>query len=240
MAGSTGMGDALHELEAQYKKVDWNVFDMQLLFPRGSKEFTLPKLANAMQAAVKNAAAAKLRTVALEARDVAKATEKAYKANTLVPKSATALCASIVKAAEGLAVAANPNSLSGYIAPTAKIVREMWDGTADNIRKNYDTHVSKLAVAFTPVANDPSFNTWRDANIMTLVRNVTQQVGNVSKLIARGYNLGLDVKKCDVLFKGLTIYASEAVPFAESAPEKDRKDHVKTMLLLLKSAKEVK
>ena len=75
---------------------------------------------------------------------------------------------------------------------------------------------------------------------MTLVRNVTQQVGNVSKFVAMGYDLGMNVSKCEVLFKGLTVYASKAVPFEDSAPEAERKGHVKAMLLLLKSAKELK
>jgi len=242
MAGYTGMGDALRTLEADYKKVDWTMFDMQVLFPRGSKDFTLPKLKTAMDEAVKDAksgAAAKLRASALEARDVAEKTEKDYKANKLVPKSATALCASIAKAAEQLATAANPNSVGGYVTESAKLVRGVFDATAENIQKSYGTHLNKLAAAFVPVVKDTSYATWRDAGIMTLARNLNQQVGNVGNLAEKGYDIGMNVGECNTFFKDMNLYARVAVPFEEDASETERKGHAKAMLLLLKRAKEL-
>jgi len=222
MAGYTGMGDALRTLEADYKKVDWTMFDMQVLFPRGSKDFTLPKLKTAMDEA-----------------DVAEKTEKDYKANKLVPKSATALCASIAKAAEQLATAANPNSVGGYVTESAKLVRGVFDATAENIQKSYGTHLNKLAAAFVPVVKDTSYATWRDAGIMTLARNLNQQVGNVGNLAEKGYDIGMNVGECNTFFKDMNLYARVAVPFEEDASETERKGHAKAMLLLLKRAKEL-
>lgn len=242
MAGYTGMGDALRTLEADYKKVDWTVFDMQVLFPRGSKDFTLPKLEKAMEAAVKDAkagAAAKLRASALETRDTALKTEKDYKANKLVPKAATALCASIAKAAEQLSVAANANSVGGYVSESAKLVRGIYDVTAANIKKSYGMHLNKLAVAFAPVVRDTSYAAWRDAGIMTLARNLNQQVGNVGNLAEKGYDVGMNTGECDKFFKDMNLYGRVAVPFEENASETDRKGHARAMLLLLKRGTEL-
>ena len=188
----------------------------------------------------KSGATAKLRASALEVEKLALKTEKDYKANKLVPKTATALCASIAKAAEALAVAANQNSVGGYIAESAKLVRGMYDATAANIQKSYGTHLNALATAFTPVVKDPSYSTWRDAGIMTLARNLNQQVGNVGNLAEKGYDVGMNIAECSKFFKDMNLYARVAVPFGEDAPEEERKGHAKTMLLLLKRAKELK
>jgi hypothetical protein len=243
MAGFTGMGDALAKLEAQYKKVDWKLFDLEVKFPRGDKNFTLTKLEDAVVDAVKevkNGECAKLRTEAFSVRDLAAKTEKDYKANKLIPKTTTALCASIGKAADLLGVTVNANSMADRIQKSAKDVRSLYDLTVDNIEKNFHGHVSKLEKAFVPVVKEPTDEMWRNAGIMTLARNLNQQIGNVEKLVLMGYNVGMNVSDCTAFFKDMTPYASKAVPFEKDASESDRKEHAKKMLLLLKRAKALK
>ena len=243
MAGFTGIGDGLAKLEALYNKIDWTIFDLEVQFPRGSKEFTLPKLDEAAKEAVANVKSgdcAKLRTEAFSLRDLALKTEKDYKANKLIPKSTTALCASIAKAADFLGVAVNPNSMGGRIVESAKKVRATYDLTAASIHKNYVGHLSALEKAFIPVTKTPTYEAWRDAGIMTLARNLNQQIGNVENLVQKGYDMGMDVGACTKFFKDMNLYARVAVPFEANAPEAERKEHVKEMVKLLIRAKALK
>jgi hypothetical protein len=243
MAGFTGMGEALASLEKTYAKVDWKPFDLELIFPKGDKAFTLPKLEAAVVEAVKevkSGGCAKLRTEAFEVRDLAAKTEKDFKANKLIPKSSAALCASISTAADHLGVAVNANSMVVLIQASAKEVRSSYDLAAAAIEKNYARHLSALEKAFAPVVKDPSYDTWRDAGIMTLARNLNQQIGNVENLVGKGYDLGMNATDCTKFFKDMNLYARIAVPFKENAPEPERKDHAKEMLKLLMRARTLK
>ncbi len=240
MAGFTGVGDGLTKLEAVYNKIDWTVFDMEKLFPRGDKNFTLGKLEAAVIEAVKEVKSgdcAKLRTEAFAMRDLAQKTEKDFKANKLIPKSSTALCASIAQAADHLGVAVNANSMVDRIQASAKGVRAIYDATAENVKKNYHGHVVALEKAFMPVVKDPTYENWRDAGIMTLARNLNQQVGNVENLASKGYDMGMDLAACSKFFKDMNLYARVAVPFEKDAAQPERMEHAKTLLKLLIQAK---
>jgi len=243
MAGFTGMGDALAKLEALYKKIDWTPFDLEVQFPRGDKNFTLSKLEVAVTEAVKevkNGDCAKLRTEAFSVRDLGEKTEKDYKANKLIPKSTTALCASIGKAADMLGVAVNANSMVNRIQESAKQVRAPYDVTAAAIQKNYHAHLSALERAFTPIVKEPTYQMWDDGHIMTLARNLNQQIGNVENLVQKGYDIGMDAAACGKFFKDMNLYARQGVPFKMDAPEPERKEHVKEMLKLLIRARALK
>jgi hypothetical protein len=243
MAGYTGLGEALDGLEKIYKKIDWDVFDLEKQFPRGDKNFTLKKLEAAVLEAVKEAKSgdcAKLRTEAFSVRDLATKTEKEYKANKLIPKSTTALCASIAKSADFLGVAVNSNSMIGYIQDSAKGVRSAYDVTAASIEKNFHTHVQKLKTAFVPVAKEPTYEKWNAAGIMTLARNLNQQIGNVANLVEKGYDLGMNVSQCNQFFKDMNLYARVAVPFKDNAPEKERKEQAMELLKLIIRAEKLK
>ncbi len=243
MAGFTGMGDALGKLEALYGKVDWRPFDLEKVFPRGSKEFTLDKLEAAVKEAVKavqSGDCAKLRTEAYSVRDLALKTEKDFKANKLIPKSSTALCATIGQAADHLGVAVNPNSMVVRIQASAKLVRSPYDLFVENVEKNYAKHVSALEKAFVPVVGEPTCEKWKDAKIMALARNLNQQVGNVENVVSKGYDIGMNIGECNQFFADMSLYARVDCPFKEDAPEAERKEHVREMLKLLKRAHTLK
>ncbi len=243
IAGFTGMGEALATLETQYKKVDWPSYDMQNVFSAGNSKFTLSSLKSAIENAVadvKSGECGKLRLQAFKVRDLADKTQKDFKNNKLIPKSSGELCGSISKAADQLGVAANPNSMGSEIIATGKLVTQMFDGTAALIEKNYASHLSKLESAIVKLVKDLTYEAWKGAEIMTLARNLNQQIGNVENLANRGYDVGMDPSACTALFKDMRIYASVSVPFEPTASETVRKDHLKTLLTLLKRAKALK
>jgi len=137
-------------------------------------------------------------------------------------------------------VAVNANSMVNRIQESAKKVRAPYDVTAAAIQKNYHAHLSALERAFTPIVKEPTYQMWNDGHIMTLARNLNQQIGNVENLVQKGYDIGMDAAACSKFFKDMNLYARQGVPFKMDAPEPERKEHVKEMLKLLIRARALK
>jgi hypothetical protein len=211
MAGFTGMGDSLTKLKAAYDKVKWDNFEIVLHKPN---PFTLAKLETAQKAAVAemNGNAAALRTQAYATRDLAKKTEAQFKAAKTIPASSVALCTQIATAADHLGVGVNANSLGSYIEKDVKEARAAFDLTFEKIKTSIPKNVAELEKGLNAVG-EPTPANWQNQHMMTLCRNLNQLIGNVPKLTAMGYVVGIDAGTAQTFFQKMMPFASKEAPF---------------------------
>lgn len=214
MAGATGVGAALDALKKAYDAVAWDKFEISKNRPSQS-EFSLAKMEQMKKAALAEmgGAGAKLRAAAFAARDAAKAAAPDLKKNPLT-KATGALCDEIAKAADFMGVGANANSLSGYIEKDIAEARQAYDFTVEQIRKGIPGKVAALANALKAMG-EPSAESWKAQALMTRCRDLNQLIGNVPKLVAAGYDLGVDAGKAKTFFEDMRPFASKDVPFKE-------------------------
>lgn len=208
MAGKTGMGDAFSKVEKAYKSVDWDKLEMIQNKPR---PFDL-KQWNKMRvdaAGEMKGNLAKLRAQCYALRDMAKKTEAKFSKNKAIPKSSAALCTDIAKKADFMGVGCNANSMGTRIEKMYKYGRSAYDFTAKGIAKTAPSKVTACLASLKELEKDPTRENWLANHMMTRTRDVTQYLGNVSKLIKAGYDLPLNAGQCDKLFTVLKPYASK-------------------------------
>jgi hypothetical protein len=236
MAGPTGVGEALDKLEKAYKAVDWQKFEIAAnKLPE--KEFTLKKLADMQKAAVAEMTgnAAKLRLAAFAARDVARKAGAELRKNKLVPKSAADLCAQIEKDADMMGVGANANSLGSYIEKDVAESRKAYDFTVGQIKTNIPNKVAALATAIKAMG-EPTAKSWTAQKMMTRCRDLNQLIGNIPKLTAMGYDLGMDTGKAKTFFEDMRVFASKETPFPADNPEAAKKARADVIALVKRAA----
>lgn len=240
MAGFTGIGDSLTTLKAAYDKVGWDKIELPWVNNRPSQaEFTLAKLDAMVKIAVAemNGSAANLRTAALATRDLAKKTEADFKKNKAIPSASTKLCATIGTSAEHLASAVNTNSLSGFIKNDSDLVRQPYDVTFNALMNKLPSFVSALESAVKAQPDPPTTKSWTDAGMMTLCRNLNQNIGNVEKLTEKGYATGIDINASKAFFNEMQVFAAKGCPF--DTPEEASKAKSK-VISLVATAKNIK
>jgi hypothetical protein len=246
MKGYTGIGDALHDLEAQYKKVPWKTkFDLPEVFGRNVKKYfqdgiTMKDIDNAARAALADGDCAKLRKMAQEVRDLARDTAAEYAKSKTIPKKTTQLCRDISTDADRLAVAVNTNSLSSKLEASKQELLKPLLGTAALIEKNFASHVKALEKVVLTLVQNPTRETWIKEDTMTYCRNLNQQIGNVEKLARFDIDVGMDEAHCVKFFDDMEVYAAKSAPFKEDASPEEIKMHVAALIQLLKRAKAIK
>lgn len=239
MSGFTGTGESLTKLKSTYDKVQWDTLELPWAKARpGPGEFTLGKLEVMRKAAVTemNGNAALLRTQALATRDVAQKTEAQFKANKAIPSSSAALCSQIAIAAEYLGNAVNTNSLGTFIANDAALVREPYDVTFNALKNKLPQFVSALEKGLNAVG-EPTQENWAAQGMMTLCRNLNQNIGNVPKLTLTGYDVGIDTNTATAFFKQMEPYAAKDRPFTDLEDGKKAKLAVAALISQAKNIK---
>ncbi len=222
MAGATGVGAALDALKKAYDAVAWDKIEISNNRPSQS-EFSLAKMEQMKKAALAemNGSCAKLRAAAFAARDAAKAAAVDLKKNPLT-KSTGTLCDEIAKAADSMGVGANTNSLSSFIEKDIAEARKAYDFTVEQIKKGIPGKVAALASAIKAMG-EPSADAWKGQAMMTRCRDLNQLIGNVPKLTAAGYDLGVDTAKAKAFFEDMKPFASKDVPFKDGDAEAAKK-----------------
>lgn len=208
MAGKTGMGDAFSKVEKAYKSVDWGKLEMVQNKPRPFNLKQWNKMRDDAAGETKGNLG-KLRTQCYALRDLAKKTEAKFNKNKAIPKSSAALCADIAKKADFMGVGCNPSSMGTRIVKMYKYGRNPYDFTAQGIAKSAPGKVTVCLASLKELEKDPTRENWLAKGMMTRTRDVTQYLGNVSKLIKAGYDLPLNAGQCDKLFTVLKPYASK-------------------------------
>jgi hypothetical protein len=246
LKGYTGMGDALEALEDQYDKVDWNIYDLWGkaggINDRLEKGWTLATLQADIQAAIKDVQhgeCKKLSTQALSVRTLAEQLADDYKKSLLIPKKVRNLCRDIARAADGFGIATNQNSMKDKIEAQRKLAMHAIDASIAIIDKTHDKYVKKLGDALSELLFERTYEKWNELHMMTLCRDLNQNVGNVSNLVALGCVRKEDPVACDRFFKEMRPYASQQVPFDKDAPEYVVEGHIKILVRLLNQADDV-
>lgn len=214
MAGATGVGGALDALKKAYDAVDWKKFEIASNRP-SQAEFSLAKMDQMKKAALDEMKGngAKLRAAAFAARDAAKAAAPDFKKNPLTKATGT-LCDEIAKAADFLGVGVNANSLAGYIEKDIAEARKAYDFTVEQIRKGIPGKVTALVNALKAMG-EPTTESWKKQAMMTRCRDLNQLIGNIPKLTAAGYDLGMDAAKAKAFFEDMKVFAAKDVPFKD-------------------------
>jgi hypothetical protein len=245
MKGYTGIGDALDDLDAKYRKVKWKeVFDFKARYGAfnqyAQNGFSIGALAAAVKAAlaeVQSGDCSKLRAAAFELRKLAETTARDYAKSAVVPKKTTQLCRDIATEADQLGVAVNVNTMSPKIEAARKEIMGPVDTTLTLLEKDYDRLIVAVEHGVVELVRHPSYDTWDGQHIMDLCRNLNQVIGNAAKMADFGCDIGGDATHFQKLFEDLNLYARKQVPFNKDAQTDEVKKHVAALIQMVKRAK---
>lgn len=196
-AGKTGIGPAMKAVDAEWKKVAWDDLDPDLVWSKTGLQRTpanFPaafKVAKAAYAKV-TAVRSKVKTLA----DLAEKTEAKFKSSKVIPSSSREHVGKIAKAADQLWI--ELKSIDQIWVAEEKAVKQHYatklKQTSDNLGKAIPIVLGRADKFIEAVKKDPQPKTFNDG-MPKVARDITQQIGNVEKILAEGINVGKPVPK---------------------------------------------
>jgi hypothetical protein len=167
--GETGIGAAMEKVRVAYEAVDWRKFDANMVFTGTAK--TEEDVDKAL-AAAKNEAATKVEKLRAELRaleGLARAAEVKFKANRLVPHSATEHVAKIAVAADFMAVGCKSMDDEFKTFAAMKLQVRQRD---EMVRKALLTYVAKMPPAISKLRSKPEVDAYASPFHKELVRGL--------------------------------------------------------------------
>ena len=196
-AGKTGIGPAMKAMEAEWKKVDWDDLDPNLVWAKTGMQRTPANF----PAAFKVAKTAYGKVTALRSKvkslaDLAEKTEAKFKSSKVIPSSSREHVGKIAKAADQLWI--ELKSIDQVWLAEEKAVKAHYNTklkqTADNLGKAIPIVLGRAEKFIEAVKKDPKPKIFNDA-MPKVARDITQQIGNVEKILAEGIDVGKPVPK---------------------------------------------
>ncbi|MEM0982427.1 MAG: hypothetical protein AAGI17_00595 [Planctomycetota bacterium] len=208
MHGKTGIGAQLEKLETSYKAIDWDAVEM--VKNRGPlNKFKLSEWDAKRKAAEKEVKGnmKKFSETCYKTRDLADGVAKEFKKSKTIPKSATKLATDIAKQADFMGVGANMNSMGSRIIKMYDFGRAPLDTLRDVVIKKLPGLTDKAIKIVGEAKKTPTKDKYNDLSVRDAVRDVTQNVGNMPKLVTAGYPVGgIDAATCKKLTKTLALF----------------------------------
>jgi hypothetical protein len=196
-AGETGIGKAMKAVEVEWKKVDWEDLDPNAAWNKTGLQrnpVNYAKVFNAAKAEYSKIAAvrSKVKTLA----DLAEKTEAKFKSSKLIPSSSREHVGKIAKEADRLWI--ELKSIDQIWTAEEKAVKLHYNTklkqTADNLGKAIPIVLGRADKFVEAVKKDPKPKTFNDG-MPKVARDITQQIGNVEKILGEGIDVGKPVPK---------------------------------------------
>lgn len=118
------------------------------------------------------------------------------------------------------AIQATMNSkISGIDANLKQM--NVWEKMARDMRVDLTAALKRGLLFAAKVKASPTHEVW-NADIKNAARDITQQIGNVEKIRAKGHQIeGIPQKNATALFKAMTPWASDVVRFKADTPPQE-------------------
>jgi uncharacterized membrane protein YfbV (UPF0208 family) len=164
LAGKTGVGEAMTAAKAAFDKIDFGQMHASKILPA---DRDVPNIlaekekAKAYYASTVVPARAKLKAL----RDLAETTAKKFKANKLVPSSATAHAEAVVKAADlmWMTLAGNSQVMNDHLKSFDEMVATKEKNAREETQK-LDQTIANLEKALKEAAKKPTKAFWKDGS----------------------------------------------------------------------------
>ncbi|WP_207482395.1 hypothetical protein [Arenibaculum pallidiluteum] len=145
LAGETGVGAALKAMEAAFKKVNWDKFDMDKQIPSNSV-FDVGVVDAALAAAgdeMKNLEP--LRKTIMDVDKKASDAAAKFKSNKLIPKESAAYAAQVAKEASNFLVVVNKSSIGSAVEKDAAAARVNIEKKVKLVQDSAKSYLAKVA-----------------------------------------------------------------------------------------------
>jgi hypothetical protein len=223
--GKTGIGEQMDRLKAAYAKVDWEKLAMRDPGSRGFSFALWDEMRDAAVAEVKG----NLRRVveeSLKLRDTAEATEKKFAKNKTIPKTDIKLAGDIKTAADRFGVSLNMNSVGPEINDAYTTVKAKWEKYIGDLIPQAKGAVTRAAKVVKEMRADPTAEFF-NANIVKASRDISQQVVNMEKFSAKGFQFAIDMSTMSKLNKQLVQWSNtQGLFFKEGVDENTVKKEI--------------
>ncbi len=215
MAGETGIGQAMKNLEAEWKKVDWQIMDPDGAFQKSGLKATpdnYKKLFADAKGEYSKVEGVRVKVKAL--RDLATTVEKKFKSSKLIPSSSTQHVGNIKTTADHFWI--ELKSIDRIWLDREKAINEQHrknlDFAAKNMKTNLKSATAKADVFVDTVKKSPTVAIF-NKGIQQAARDITQNLVNVKKIKEAGMDIDLDYP---------TELANYLVPWAQSKQMPDK------------------